>query len=91
MRTQQKKHTRLQGRKSYVSAAKGAAEGQKKKTNLQTNLWSPPIRRRVKPMKKHNKENEEKDSDTHGQETEEVTGREKVGKGAIRKRRHNRK
>ena len=35
-------------------------------------------------MKKQNREN---DSNIHRQETEEATGREKVGKAAIRKRR----
>ena len=34
-------------------------------------------------MKKQNREN---DSNIHRQETEEATGREKVGKAAIRKR-----
>ena len=38
-------------------------------------------------MKKQNSESEEKDSDTHRHETEKATGREKVGEGAIRKRR----
>ena len=38
-------------------------------------------------MKKQNRENEEKDSDTYRQETEEATGREKIGEGGIRKRR----
>ena len=52
----------------------------------QTNYWIPPIRRRDEPKKK-NRENEENDSDTHRQETEEATGGEKVGEGAIRKRR----
>ena len=37
-------------------------------------------------MKNQNRENEEKDSDTHRQETQEAKGREKVGEGAIRKR-----
>ena len=38
-------------------------------------------------MKNQNRENEEKDIDTHKQETEDATGREKVGERAIRKRR----
>ena len=38
-------------------------------------------------MKKQNRENLEKDRIAHRQETEEVTGREKVSEGAIRKRR----
>ena len=37
-------------------------------------------------MKNQNRENEEKDSDTHKQETEEATGKEKVCNEAIRKR-----
>ena len=42
--------------------------------------------RRDEPMKMQNRENKEKDSDTHIQETEEATGREKVSEEAIRKR-----
>ena len=42
-------------------------------------------------MKKQKRENEEKDSDTHRQETEEATGGEKVGVGAIRKRKHKKR
>ena len=38
-------------------------------------------------MKNQKRENEEKDRDTHRQEIKEATGREKVGEGAIRKRR----
>ena len=57
------------------------------KKNLQANYGSPIIRKRDEPMKMQNRENKEKDSDTHSQETEEATGREKVGEGAIRKRR----
>ena len=38
-------------------------------------------------MKKQNRENKEKDKNTHRQETEEATGRDKICKGAIRKRR----
>ena len=37
-------------------------------------------------MKKQNRENEKMDRNTHRQETEEATGREKVSKGAFRKR-----
>ena len=37
-------------------------------------------------MKKQNRENEQKNSDTHRQEREKATGRKK-GEGAIRKRR----
>ena len=77
------------GRKSYVSAAKREEKqrGTEEETNLQTNYWSLPIRRREEPMKKQIRENEEKDSDTHRQETKEATGREKVDEGVIRKRR----
>ena len=45
------------------------------------------MRKGDEPMRKQNGENEEKDSDTHRKETEEATGREKVGEGAIRRRR----
>ena len=38
-------------------------------------------------MKNQNRENEEKDKNTHRQEIEEATGKKKVGEGAIRKRR----
>ena len=58
-----------------------------RRKNKLTNYRSPPIRRRDEPMKKQNRENEEKDSDTHRQETEKVAGREKVGDGAIKRRR----
>ena len=68
-------------RKSYVSAAR------EEETSLQLNYRSPPIRKRDEPMKIQNRENEEKVSDTHRQETEVATDREKVGEGAIRKRR----
>ena len=87
MRTQQK-NTRLKGEKILcVSGKRNSRRGLEEKTNLETNYWSPPIRKRDKHMKKHNKENAEKDSDTHRQETEESTGREKVGEWAIRKKR----
>ena len=72
------------GRKSCVSVVRGAAKreekqrGTEEETNLQINYSSSPIK---------NRENEEKDSDTHSQETEEATGREKVGEGATTKRR----
>ena len=55
--------------------------------SLQLNYRSPPIRRRDEPVKNQNRENKEKDSDTHRQVTEKATGREIVGKGAIRERR----
>ena len=61
-----------------MSAARKAAK--REETSLQLNYRSPPIRRRDEPMKKQNRENEEKDCGIHRQETEE-----KVGKGAIRK------
>ena len=57
------------------------------KKNLQANYGSPIIRKRDEPMKMQNRENKEKDSDTHRQVTEKATGREIVGKGAIRERR----
>ena len=38
-------------------------------------------------MKNQSRVNEEKENETHRQETEEATGREKVGKGTIWKRR----
>ena len=57
---------------------------EEEETSLQINYRSPPIRKRDEPMKKQNRENEEKDSDTHRQETEEST--EKLGERAIRKR-----
>ena len=43
------------------------------------------MKRREEPMEEQNSVNEENDSKTQRQETEEVAGREKVGKGAIRK------
>ena len=73
--------------------ARGAAKREEKQRgtgeeiNLQANYWSPLIKKRYEPMKKQNTENEEKDRNTHRQETEEATGGEKVGEGAIRKRR----
>ena len=66
------------GRKSYVSAARAAAKREEKQgrrnnlQNLQTNYWSPPIRRRDGSMKKQKRENEEKDRDTRRQETEDA-------------------
>ena len=59
--------------------------GTRGKTNLQTNNQSSPIRREEEPMEEQNRVNEEKDINTQKQETEEVAGREKVGKGSIRK------
>ena len=52
------------GRKSYISAARGAAKREEKHkgtevTNQQTNYWSSSIRSRDEPMKKQNRENEE--------------------------------
>ena len=41
-----------------------------------------PIRRRDEPMKKKNRENEEKDRKTHRQEIEEAIGRKKVDERA---------
>ena len=76
-----------------MTAARGAAKREEKQrgtegeTSLQLNYRSPPIRKRDEPMKIQNRENEEKVSDTHRQETEVATDREKVGEGAIRKRR----
>ena len=58
-------------RKSYITAERGAAKreikqrGTKEETNLQKNYQSPPIRRINKQMKKQNRENEEKISDTY--------------------------
>ena len=43
------------------------------------------MRRREESMEEQNRVNREKDINTQKQETEVVTGREKVGKGAIRK------
>ena len=51
------------------------------------NYRSPPISRRDEPIKKQNRENEEKERNTYRQETEEATGREKVDEEAIKKRR----
>ena len=77
------------GRKSYVSAARGAAKREEKQsgTEEETNYWSSPTRRRDEPMKKQNRENKEMDSNTHRQETEEAKSSEKLGEGVIRKRR----
>ena len=54
--------------------------GTEEETNLLTNYWNPPLRRRDEPIKNRT-ENEEKDSDTHRQEMEEATGREQSGRG----------
>ena len=76
------------GRKSFMSAARGAAKSEReRRRNKPTDkLIGAPNKRIDEPMKNQNTENEEKDSDTHRQETEEARGREKVGEGAIRKR-----
>ena len=63
------------GRKFYLSVARGAAKREEKQRgtgeeiNLQANYWSPLIKKRYEPMKKQNTENEEKDRNTHRQET----------------------
>ena len=61
-------------------------ERDRRRNKSKDKILEPPIWRRDEPMKKQNRENEEKYSDTHRQEIEEATGREKVGEGAIRKR-----
>ena len=43
------------------------------------------MRRKKEPIEEKNRLNEEKDKNTQRQKTEVVTGREKVGEGAIRK------
>ena len=43
------------------------------------------MKSREEPMKKQNRVNEEKNRNTQKQETEVITGREKVGEGVIRK------
>ena len=59
------------GRKFYVTAAREAAKREEKQrrtgeeTNLQANYWSLPTRRRDEPLKKQNRENEEKDRNVH--------------------------
>ena len=58
MRTKQKKNVSAEKREEKQRRTE-------EEKNLQTNYRSPPIKRRDKPMKKQNRENEEKDSDTH--------------------------
>ena len=55
---------------------KEKSKSTEEETKLRTNYWSPPISRKDEPKKKQTRENEEKDSDTHRQETKEATGRE---------------
>ena len=59
--------------------------GTRGETTPQTNNQSSRIRRREKPMEEQNRVNEENDKNIQRQETEVVTGREKVYEGAIRK------
>ena len=49
------------------------------KAKTQTKNQSSPMRRREEHLDEQNRINEEKDISTQRQETEEVTGREKVG------------
>ena len=90
--TQQKKHY-VTGKENPVCQWQEEQQKDKKnrgteeKTNLQKkNYRSLPTRRKDVPMKRQNRENEKK-SYTYRRETEEAPGREKIGEGAIRKRR----
>ena len=58
---------------------------EQKKKQIYRKITRSPQYRRDDPMKKQNTENE-KDSDTHRQDTEKATSRKKVGEGAIKKR-----
>ena len=59
------KETSYRGRKSYMSAAKREEKQRGAEKDLQTNYWSPPIRKRNEPMKKQKRENEENYSVPH--------------------------
>ena len=53
--------------------------------NLQINNQNSPKRRREEPREEQNRVNEEKESNTQRPEIQEVTWKEKVGEGIIRK------
>ena len=67
----------------YVAAATKKEENQRVtrgETKPQRNNQSSPIRRREEHMQEQNRVSEEKNINTQRQETEVVTGKEKVGK-----------
>ena len=76
-------------RKSYMSTARREEKQREigEEIYLQANYWSPPPNKDEGWAHEKAEQRNKKRQNIQRQETEETTGREKVGEGAIRKKR----